>query len=57
MITILGMGVVMYPAGLEIYKVGRHDQDHGGDKEPGLVLVEELLQHQKDKAGKNNSRG
>lgn len=57
MITIIRMGVLVYPAETVIKEMGRDDQCYSRNEQPVLILDKELFQHQENKACKKNGQG
>jgi hypothetical protein len=56
-ITIVGMGMVMYPAMAVVHEVGADDEQNGEGQQPKLVFVPNLLgQQQGYTAAKNRER-
>ena len=57
MVTIIRMGVPVYPAGTVIEQMCSDDQDYRGNQKPVLILDKELFQNQENKARKKNEEG
>lgn len=57
MVAIVGMGVIMDPAGPVIPEMGRNNKDDGEDHHPDMMLGEPLFQAKKEKADTKQQQG